>query len=556
MRRRAALVLLLAWSAAAQDSPEIVTRETSPTFQVRTNLVLVPVVVRDAKGHPIPNLKREDFQLFDKGKAQTITRFVVEAAGAAESSARGPETAKPGFTPPQRFVAYLFDDLHLRGGQIQRTRQAADRRLTSSFQPGERDAIYTITGRTALEFTDDLSKLRQTLESITPGVATMAQCPNISYYDAEHIVHSGEGGDAELVDLIIDEYRDCVPDFPTPNGKELERNFVRQRARTAQAMGENDTRAVLRVAKAVTRRMASMPGQRVLVVVSPGFYAARERPATVEVIDAALRAGVVIHAMDIRGLEALDRDASHGTPIVSSGMGLRTTLLQQATLAEQDAMATLTEGTGGTFFRNQNDLDLAFQRTAEIPEVRYLLGFTPESLKSDGTFHPLKVTLRSAIRDASVQARRGYFAPDKATDPAQTAKQEIEDAVFSREEIRDIPTEIGTQFFKPSDDQARLSVVTRIDLKELPYRKAEGRNRDDLTVISAVFDRDGNYVAGVQKVIEMRLLDQTLESAKVPPLSVKSDFHLKPGGYLVRVVVRDTEGQKIAAQNRVVEIPY
>ena len=51
------------------------------TFSAKVNLVMVPVVVRDGKGKAIGTLKKEDFQLFDKGKPQVIARFSVEKAG-------------------------------------------------------------------------------------------------------------------------------------------------------------------------------------------------------------------------------------------------------------------------------------------------------------------------------------------------------------------------------------------------------------------------------------------------------------------------------------------
>src|ERR1700694_2612623 len=63
---------------AAGDNQEVSRRDTPATFKVRVNLVLVRVVVRDAQGKIVPGLKKEDFQLFDSRKLQTITAFSVE----------------------------------------------------------------------------------------------------------------------------------------------------------------------------------------------------------------------------------------------------------------------------------------------------------------------------------------------------------------------------------------------------------------------------------------------------------------------------------------------
>ncbi len=57
---------------------EIVNKEAAPTFKSGTNLVPVPVVVRDRNGKAIGNLGIEDFELFDNGKPQMISKFSVE----------------------------------------------------------------------------------------------------------------------------------------------------------------------------------------------------------------------------------------------------------------------------------------------------------------------------------------------------------------------------------------------------------------------------------------------------------------------------------------------
>jgi hypothetical protein len=84
----------------------------------------------------------------------------------------------------------------------------------------------------------------------------------------------------------------------------------------------------------------------------------------------------------------------------------------------------------------------------------------------------------------------------------------------------------------------------------------EGRNRDDLTLATAIFDENGKFVTGGEKVVEMRLLDTTVERLGRSGLTVKSSFDVKPGTYLVRQVVRDSEGSQMAARNGAVIIPY
>jgi len=54
----------------------------------------------------------------------------------------------------------------------------------------------------------------------------------------------------------------------------------------------------------------------------------------------------------------------------------------------------------------------------------------------------------------------------------------------------------------------------------------------------------------------MKLRDATLERMGRSGISVKSSFDVKPGNYLVRLVVRDKEGELMAARNGAVVIPY
>jgi hypothetical protein len=220
----------------------------------------------------------------------------------------------------------------------------------------------------------------------------------------------------------------------------------------------------------------------------------------------------------------------------------------------QDLLGELASGTGGTFFHNDNALEEGLEELAARPEYVYMLGFSPNNLKFDGSYHGLKVTLKNGA-SLKIDARRGYWAPNHAIDPAEEAREEIQDAVFSREELQEIPVKLHTEFFKESQNQAELTVETRVDLKGLKFRKAEDRNRDTLNVVTGLFDLNGRYIKGTERTLEMRLLDKTMDAARNSGLIVKQNFDVPPGRYIVRVVVRDTEGRSMAAQNEGVEIP-
>src|ERR1700683_883520 len=93
------LVAASAYQApTGQAQPEISSQEAPVTFSERVNLVSVPVVVRDRAGHAVGNLRQEDFQLFDKGKLQTITKFTVEKTEVAATAAPTRSAATAGGT--------------------------------------------------------------------------------------------------------------------------------------------------------------------------------------------------------------------------------------------------------------------------------------------------------------------------------------------------------------------------------------------------------------------------------------------------------------------------
>jgi VWFA-related protein len=535
--------------AQGQVNPEMAQHDEAATFRTRVNLVMVPVVVRDRQNHAVGSLKKEDFSLFDKGKSQEITRFSVEETANRLGVPKAGQTLEmPGGEPPaadfpDRFVAYLFDDIHIQFGDLVRVRDAAHRHMQTLART-DRAAIYTTSGQTVQEFTDERDKLDAALSKLMPrpiARSSMPECPDITYYMADLIVNHN---DPRALSVATSEAIACG-NPPQGIGQ-----LVQALAQRALGSGEQETRVALSVLRDVVRRMSGMPGQRVVILASPGFVTPEQQTEKTDIMDRAVKANVVISSLDARGLyvdPSYDASRSYMSP-------QRSMFDRETATAQADVLSEMAHGTGGTFFQNNNDLDEGFRQLATAPEYIYLLGFSPQNLKMDGSFHSLKVSLKTS-GGLSVQARHGYYAPRHLASAEETAKQEIEEALFSREELHDFPMEFHTQFFKSADGTAKLAVLAHIDVKRLKFRKAEDRNRNEVTMVAAAFDRNGNYVTGVKKVIEFRLKDDTLQNRIDQGVTVRSTLDVKPGTYLVRLVVRDAEGQLMAAANGAVEIP-
>jgi VWFA-related protein len=558
------------------QTAEINTKDAPLTFKSGVNLVPVPVVVRDSKGRIADNLGIDDFQLFDNGKPQMISKFTVEklTKDAVSSAPPAPrQTDKPSATGetlvdakaegiPDRFVAYVFDDLHMSPSDMIYTRDAARRQLDSAAHALERAAIYTTSGQPMQEFTADKDKLHAALAAIGRARASATRslqqsgCPPMTYYMGDLIYNKN---DPFALNLAVTDAMRCAN--LTPQERPVAVTLSRSAARQALLNGDKDTMSSLDALRNVIAKLASMPGQRTIVMVSPGFLVLDDmRDQQTGLIERAIRANIVIGALDARGLYA-----SSGMPDASEPNVNPATMTQKAAYrnteatTQSDVMATLAEGTGGTFYHGTNDYDEGIARTAAAPDVLYVLGFSPLDLKLDGKYHNLKVTLKG-VKGMDLQVRKGYYAPKYAADPAEKAKQDLEEAFFSRNEVHDLPAVLQTQYFKSDNGDATLSAVAKVDVKKLAFRKEGDRNLENLTVITGLFDNDGNFVAGVQKVVEMRLLDETLSNLSNDKrvgsgIAVKNTFTVHPGRYVVRMVVRDSEGQLMSEQSSLVEIP-
>ena len=284
--------------AFAQDkAPEIVSRDTPTTFSSKVNLVMVPVVVRDSKGKAIGTLKKEDFQLFDKGKPQTISRFAIEKSDGRvvplEVTAEDVARKKPrrGLRRRAGLPPTCSMTCTQRSGIWRRRARRRSSIWKSTLKGADRVADFTTSGQNALDFTDDREKLAETMNRIMPRsrmTRSGTECPDISDYQADLIINKN---DASATTAAAAEVIACGQ----ATTMSVATTVAQAAASRVLSITDADTQIALQMLKSSVQRMAAMPGQRTIVLVSPGFLVTQNhRQDEIDVIDRAIRANVTI----------------------------------------------------------------------------------------------------------------------------------------------------------------------------------------------------------------------------------------------------------------------
>ncbi len=383
---------------------------------MNVNSVLVPVVVRDSKGRAVGDLKKEDFQVLVKGKPQVITGFSVEHRTKTRSGAEfnnatliTPNIVNPLPRSPERFIVYLFDDMHIDVTDLPRVQSAATKILNESLTDTDLAAVMSFSGANS-GLTKDRAKLLEAVKKLR--VQTLYRhddhsCPNIDYYQADLIENKAN---QQALELAMADYVTCANLVgATPSLLEA---VVRSTAAQTLAVGDADVQVTLAGMKKLVQILGTLPGQRTLFLVSSGFptYSSQAMAAKSEIFELAARSDVIVSALDARGLYTSEMDASQrgGSSALDLVTGQHSQYQRTAMSLNENIMAELANGTGGSFFHNSNDLEGGFRSLTEPPEYMYLLEFSPGNQKPDGKYHPLKVIVNK--EKIKVQARAGYFA--------------------------------------------------------------------------------------------------------------------------------------------------
>lgn len=410
------------------------------TLHLNVNAVLIPVDVRDAHGRSIDDLQKQDFRLYDDGKPRPLSGFLVEKRAAPPRIEEGVTTSKreaqtisipQKTTPPGRYTVFVFDDLNLTPGQIAYAQQAAIETVRDALGGSGLAAVVTTSGKINSGLTSDpaiLANAIRAVHSIALYRSDQSDCPKLDAYQADLIANKHDPtaiANALQQDLTVcisvldrNTPRDANPSLdamPVPSSSDSlvqAKANVESAAQLALQRAERDALITCATLEQFVTRLARLPGQRTMILMSAGFprVDAEVTEAESRLIDLADRSGVTIDALNASGVSPVGLQASDDTTRLRNPF-LITQYREMEMQGKQNALWDLADGTGGKFFHDNNDLAAGFSEMLQSPGTVYLLEFTLNGVKRNGAWH--RITVKTDQTGAQIEARQGYFAPSK-----------------------------------------------------------------------------------------------------------------------------------------------
>ncbi len=303
----------------------------------------------------------------------------------------------------------------------------------------------------------------------------------------------------------------------------------------------------------VVEYLGTRPGRREMIMASSGFLAISMQQQRDQVVERALREGVVISALDSKGLfgEAPAGLRPQDPVGYCCGPGSQNAAARNQTYETvelpvridtiNEPMADLAEGTGGTFFRNNNDLNAGFRKLGTPPEVTYRFIFQPDDV-TDGSYHKLKVT----VKGYTVEARPGYFAPKGKV---ESLEGKLDREVNATDTVADFP--IGIALEKGT---SAVSVIVSVDISKLKFAKQDDRQTLRIVFVSALLDDGGKIVAAKEGVMDFALTEATFKRLEATGVNAKVTLQAPPGSYKLRQVAEEVLEGKVACSTHSVLI--
>ncbi len=524
------------------DSTE--NKESVYTLSVFQDLVLVDVVVTDKNGHPIPNLKREDFTVFEDKVPQKVGTFDYEDLSGTFETVKGSsnkiehpaELINLSKTPPEqvplqqfqhhRLMILFFDLSSMPVEDLIQAQASARKFIENQLSPA--DLMAVVVNASSLKvlqnFTNDPKALTETLQKLNIG-------------DSANLAELGVSTSDDSTTLdVSDPFTADETQFNVFN-----------------------TDRKLAAIESVGKMFRYLPEKKFLIYYSSGISTTgvenqSQIRATVDTLN---QSGTSMYAVDARGLIALPPggDSSQGSASGNSNYSGKAVRDQYSALANsQETLTTLALDTGGKVLQDTNDLGQVFEAVRKDSTSYYLLGYNSSNPKRDGKFRRIRVEVN--IPGAHLKYRQGYFAPASFTQFSKTDKERhLEDAVTTERPFSDIPFLIATNFIRANTDQVYVPVSLKFTAADIPFEQKGKKTQGSFDFIGQVRGAKNSVVSAVRDTIRIDWDPQTFQKISLGDIQYQTGFYLKPGKYDLKFLLRENQTGKLSTFEQVLDVP-
>lgn len=572
----AGFFLLVSASAicAAQDQKK--KTEQDWTVELKTVLVELRAIVADRQGRPVDGLKKEDFELLEKGRPQTISFFSEERVGPNTISQRVnvagvPNISETPATPvrprdPSRSLTLFVDTLNLSGLNLLRVKQSLNRII--SEQITDEDAVMIVTSSGMEGIPARFIRDRNVLRHYVDRIAVWGTEKPTYFSPALAADVRRESQDAIDVGIKILEMEESL------NAEMLSPQVLKQmvlgRAMEVLSSASYRRTSLLGTFKAAAELMSHAPGRRVMFFFSDGFSLIDSRGNTETqdlraAVSKAVRAGVVVYSINTKGLDVpAEADASRPHISVNSAgggffdaavFGRLQSYLSSSTKESQDGMNAMASDTGGAAYFRTNDMGSAVRKSIEENRIYYALSYYP-STEGEG-YRELSLKVKGHP-EYQVRTQKGYLASDlgaKAKTLARTPQQRLFQALGEPLPETGLNLSAWAHHLEIESDKAQVSVQVQIDGSSLNYREQDNRGSIELDIAACVYDRTGRLVNSFIDKIKGSVPLENLETARRSGFVYAKRLELKPGYYQVRIGAIEPESELIGTAVSWVEVP-
>jgi VWFA-related protein len=574
----AAGVLFLVDLGAQQPAPSV-------TFQLEVNYVDIDAVVTDERGNFVPNLSKEDFELFEDGRRQEINTFSLVDIPLPSASARSiaaPPVVSDVKTNAQpisgRLYVIVMDDLNVSPLRSKVVVGAARQFIERHFAPNDMAAIAYTSGRTdaGQEFTSERALLLAAIDRFVGRKLRSTVIEKADQYFNQHLKELEiNAPDPTDPDYVQQEPTSGTVRGPmgysdiTTDADDFERGHRAQQVlgtlrRLADYMGgiRGRRKALLMFSEGIDYPIYDIFGSQAATTVLS---------ATRDAISAAARANVSFFSVDPRGLVGMTSEAMELNSVADAHLGFDARGLLADMYLSQDSLRTLAEETGGYAAVNSNNVGTALNRIVRANSTYYVLGYYPTTVQRDGRFHKIEVRVkRPGVR---VSARKGYVAPRVLTAAEQADRQRARERARGKagsaqtsDELREVLNQplqrngltlaVQAAPFKGASREASVAVAIELDADRLHFTEQQNKTFADLVELSLfALDERGRSHGGNFYQFDLALRPDTYERVRRSAVRMNPRIALPPGRYQLRVGVRESGAGEIGSVFHDLHVP-